>query len=63
MMVRQEIRYTALNPISMQEIKEENAMKKSFRGFTLIECLIALAILGIASLVMAQIYAKWVAQI
>lgn len=32
-------------------------MKKSFRGFTLIECLIALAILGIASLVMAQIYA------
>lgn len=33
-------------------------MKKSFKGFTLIECLIALAILGIASLVMAQIYAS-----
>ena len=32
-------------------------MKKSFKGFTLIECLIALAILGIASLTMAQIYA------
>lgn len=33
-------------------------MKKHFKGFTLIECLIALAILGIASLVMAQIYAN-----
>lgn len=33
-------------------------MKKNFKGFTLIECLIALAILGIASLVMAQIYAN-----
>lgn len=32
-------------------------MKKYFKGFTLIECLIALAILGIASLTMAQIYA------
>ncbi len=32
-------------------------MKKHFKGFTLIECLIALAILGIASLTMAQIYA------
>lgn len=33
-------------------------MKKHFKGFTLIECLIALAILGIASLTMAQIYAS-----
>lgn len=33
-------------------------MKKHFKGFTLVECLIALAILGIASLVMAQIYAN-----
>ncbi len=32
-------------------------MKKRFKGFTLVECLIALAILGIASLTMAQIYA------
>ena len=32
-------------------------MKKHFKGFTLIECLIALAILGVASLTMAQIYA------
>lgn len=32
-------------------------MKKRFKGFTLIECLISLAILGIASLTMAQIYA------
>lgn len=32
-------------------------MKKSVKGFTLIECLIALAILGVASLTMAQIYA------
>lgn len=31
-------------------------MKKT-RGFTLIECIVSLAILGIASLVMAQIYA------
>ena len=33
-------------------------MKKRFKGFTLIECIIALAILGIASLTMAQIYAS-----
>ncbi len=33
-------------------------MKKRFKGFTLIECLIALAVLGIASLTMAQIYAN-----
>lgn len=33
-------------------------MKKHFKGFTLVECLIALAILGIASLTMAQIYAN-----
>lgn len=32
-------------------------MKKNFKGFTLIECLVALGILGIASLTMAQIYA------
>lgn len=32
-------------------------MKKSLRGFTLVECIIALAILGIASAVMVQIYA------
>ena len=32
-------------------------MKKTFKGFTLIECIVALAILGIASLTMAQIYA------
>lgn len=32
-------------------------MSKKTKGFTLIECLVALAILGIASLVMAQIYA------
>lgn len=32
-------------------------MKKALRGFTLVECLVALAILGIASLTMAQIYA------
>lgn len=31
---------------------------KKMRGFTLIECLIALAVLGVASLVMAQIYAN-----
>lgn len=39
------------------ETKEAENMKKNFKGFTLIECLIALAILGIASLTMAQIYA------
>lgn len=33
-------------------------MKKFFKGFTLIECLIALAILGIGTLVMAEIYAN-----
>ena len=33
-------------------------MKKNFKGFTLVECIIALAILGIASLTMAQIYAS-----
>ena len=33
-------------------------MKKHFKGFTLIECIVALAILGIASLTMAQIYAS-----
>lgn len=33
-------------------------MKKTFKGFTLIECIVALAILGIASLTMAQIYAN-----
>lgn len=32
--------------------------KKTVKGFTLIECLVALAILGIASLIMAQIYAN-----
>lgn len=29
---------------------------KSLKGFTLVECVVAMAILGIASLVMAQIY-------
>lgn len=29
-----------------------------FKGFTLVECIVALAILGIASLLMAQIYAQ-----
>lgn len=33
-------------------------MKRKIKGFTLIECLVALAILGIASLTMAQIYAN-----
>ena len=33
-------------------------MKKCFKGFTLVECIVALAILGIASLTMAQIYAS-----
>ena len=32
-------------------------MKKYFKGFTLIECVVAMAILGIASLIIAQIYA------
>lgn len=32
-------------------------MKKGFKGFTLVECIIAMAILGIASLLVAQIYA------
>ncbi len=32
-------------------------MKKTFKGFTLIECIVSLAILGIAALTMAQIYA------
>ncbi|MCH5194441.1 MAG: prepilin-type N-terminal cleavage/methylation domain-containing protein [Oscillospiraceae bacterium] len=32
-------------------------MKKHFKGFTLVECLVALGILGIASLTMADIYA------
>ncbi|MGN0587459.1 MAG: type II secretion system protein J, partial [Oscillospiraceae bacterium] len=32
--------------------------KKSVKGFTLVECLVALAILGIASLIMVQIYAN-----
>lgn len=32
-------------------------MKRKLKGFTLIECLVALAILAIASLTMAQIYA------
>lgn len=33
-------------------------MKKHIKGFTLIECLVALAVLGVASLTMAQIYAS-----
>ena len=33
-------------------------MKKRFKGFTLIECIVALGVLGIASLTMAQIYAN-----
>lgn len=32
-------------------------MKKVFKGFTLVECIVAMAILGIASLTMAEIYA------
>lgn len=32
-------------------------MRKKIKGFTLVECLVALAILAIASLTMAQIYA------
>lgn len=33
-------------------------MKKTFKGFTLVECIVALAVLGVASLTMAQIYAR-----
>lgn len=33
-------------------------MKRKIKGFTLVECLVALAVLGIASLTMAQIYAN-----
>ncbi|MBQ8177369.1 MAG: prepilin-type N-terminal cleavage/methylation domain-containing protein [Oscillospiraceae bacterium] len=33
-------------------------MKRNFKGFTLVECIIALAVLAIASLTMAQIYAS-----
>lgn len=33
-------------------------MKKRFKGFTLVECLVALAVLGMASLTMAQIYSN-----
>lgn len=33
-------------------------MRKKFNGFTLVECIVALAILGIGSLIMAQIYAN-----
>ena len=33
-------------------------MKRKLKGFTLVECLVALAVLGIASLTMAQIYAS-----
>lgn len=33
-------------------------MRKKFKGFTLIECIVALGVLGIASLTMAQIYAS-----
>lgn len=32
--------------------------KKKLKGFTLIECIVALAIIGIASLLMAQIYSS-----
>lgn len=32
-------------------------MKRKFKGFTLVECLVALAIIGIAGMMMAQIYA------
>lgn len=31
---------------------------KKFRGFTLVECIVALAILGVGALIMAQIYAN-----
>ena len=30
-------------------------MKKKIKGFTLIECIVAMAIIGIASVMMAQI--------
>lgn len=33
-------------------------MRMKIKGFTLIECIVALAILGVASLTMAQIYAN-----
>lgn len=33
-------------------------MKRNFKGFTLVECIVALAVLAIASLTMAQIYAS-----
>lgn len=33
-------------------------MKKTFKGFTLVECLVAMAILAIASTLMASIYAN-----
>ena len=33
-------------------------MKKTLRGFTLVECLVAMAILAIASTLMAEIYAS-----
>lgn len=33
-------------------------MKRTLKGFTLIECLISLAILGVTSLVMCEIYAN-----
>lgn len=33
-------------------------MKRNFRGFTLIECIVALAVLAVAALTMAQIYAS-----
>ncbi len=33
-------------------------MKMKFKGFTLVECIVALAIIGIAGLTMAQIYAN-----
>ncbi len=33
-------------------------MKRKLKGFTLIECLVAMAILGVASTIMAEIYAS-----
>lgn len=44
--------------IVMHVIKEGMTMKNKFRGFTLIECIVALTILAIASITMAQIYAR-----